>query len=113
MTVEQRSDDLRDQFLIGMRVLAVDDDSTCLLLLETLLRQCQYYGWFLILVFGFVFKFMIWVLSFLNLYIYILDSKQNFDLHLGSFIINHVIMFIYFSCVKFSSLYYMGFVMII
>ncbi|KAB5513856.1 hypothetical protein DKX38_027762 [Salix brachista] len=25
-----------------MRVLAVDDDPTCLLLLETLLRRCQY-----------------------------------------------------------------------
>lgn len=37
-------DDLRDQFPIGMRVLAVDDDSTCLMVLETLLRRCQYHG---------------------------------------------------------------------
>ncbi|KAG4934116.1 hypothetical protein JHK87_048118 [Glycine soja] len=36
-------DDLRDQFPIGMRVLAVDDDSTCLMVLETLLRRCQYH----------------------------------------------------------------------
>ncbi|XP_062097359.1 two-component response regulator ARR12 [Humulus lupulus] len=36
-------DDPRDQFPIGMRVLAVDDDPTCLLLLETLLRRCQYH----------------------------------------------------------------------
>ncbi|XP_024017081.1 two-component response regulator ARR12 isoform X2 [Morus notabilis] len=43
MTVEQRNDDPRDQFPIGMRVLAVDDDPTCLLLLETLLRRCQYH----------------------------------------------------------------------
>lgn len=31
-----------DRFPIGMRVLAVDDDPTCLKLLETLLRKCQY-----------------------------------------------------------------------
>ncbi|KAK1288448.1 Two-component response regulator ARR12 [Acorus calamus] len=31
-----------DRFPIGMRVLAVDDDPTCLRLLETLLRRCQY-----------------------------------------------------------------------
>ncbi|PON99204.1 Two-component response regulator [Trema orientale] len=43
MTVEQRVDDPRDQFPVGMRVLAVDDDPTCLLLLETLLRRCQYH----------------------------------------------------------------------
>nr|KYP36456.1 Two-component response regulator ARR12 [Cajanus cajan] len=36
-------DDLRDQFPIGMRVLAVDDDPTCLKVLETLLRKCQYH----------------------------------------------------------------------
>ncbi|CAN1164906.1 Two-component response regulator ARR12 [Linum perenne] len=41
MTVEQGGS--RDQFPIGMRVLAVDDDLTCLLLLETLLRKCQYH----------------------------------------------------------------------
>ncbi|KAK7320663.1 hypothetical protein VNO77_30346 [Canavalia gladiata] len=33
---------LNDQFPIGMRILAVDDDSTCLMILETLLRRCQY-----------------------------------------------------------------------
>ncbi|KAI9393635.1 hypothetical protein POPTR_006G262100v4 [Populus trichocarpa] len=43
MTVEQGIGDSNiDQFPIGMRVLAVDDDPTCLLLLETLLRRCQY-----------------------------------------------------------------------
>ncbi|KAD2394241.1 hypothetical protein E3N88_41218 [Mikania micrantha] len=31
-----------DRFPIGMRVLAVDDDPTCLKLLEVLLRKCQY-----------------------------------------------------------------------
>ncbi|KAK1583061.1 hypothetical protein Q3G72_020679 [Acer saccharum] len=39
MTVEQVNG---DQFPIGMRVLAVDDDATCLMYLETLLRRCQY-----------------------------------------------------------------------
>ncbi|ESQ53989.1 hypothetical protein EUTSA_v10024866mg [Eutrema salsugineum] len=39
MTVEQ---DL-DQFPVGMRVLAVDDDQTCLRILETLLHRCQYH----------------------------------------------------------------------
>ncbi|KDP33534.1 hypothetical protein JCGZ_07105 [Jatropha curcas] len=43
MTVEQGIGEAKDQFPIGMRVLAVDDDPTCLLLLETLLRRCQYH----------------------------------------------------------------------
>ena len=34
----------RDQFPVGMRVLAVDDDPTCLKVLENLLRRCQYHG---------------------------------------------------------------------
>ncbi|KAJ6295386.1 hypothetical protein OIU78_023413 [Salix suchowensis] len=43
MTVEQGiGDNNIEKFPIGMRVLAVDDDPTCLLLLETLLRRCQY-----------------------------------------------------------------------
>ncbi|KAL6861147.1 hypothetical protein ACP4OV_016847 [Aristida adscensionis] len=33
----------RDQFPVGMRVLAVDDDPVCLKVLETLLRRCQYH----------------------------------------------------------------------
>jgi len=33
----------RDQFPVGMRVLAVDDDPTCLKVLENLLRRCQYH----------------------------------------------------------------------
>ncbi|KAL5783033.1 hypothetical protein ACOSP7_008062 [Xanthoceras sorbifolium] len=40
MTVEQANG---DRFPIGMRVLAVDDDATCLMYLETLLRRCQYH----------------------------------------------------------------------
>jgi hypothetical protein len=34
----------RDQFPVGMRVLAVDDDRVCLKVLEGLLRRCQYHG---------------------------------------------------------------------
>ena len=34
----------RDQFPVGMRVLAVDDDPVCLKVLEVLLRRCQYHG---------------------------------------------------------------------
>ena len=49
MTVETRMDDPRDKFPVGMRVLAVDDDPTCLMVLETLLRRCQYHGLFLLL----------------------------------------------------------------
>ncbi|XP_051204504.1 two-component response regulator ORR22 isoform X2 [Lolium perenne] len=33
----------RDQFPVGMRVLAVDDDRVCLKVLEGLLRRCQYH----------------------------------------------------------------------
>lgn len=40
MTVE----DQRDRFPEGMRVLAVDDDPTCLKFLEGLLRKCKYHG---------------------------------------------------------------------
>ncbi|PWZ22216.1 Two-component response regulator ORR24 [Zea mays] len=33
----------KDQFPVGMRVLAVDDDPTCLKILENLLLRCQYH----------------------------------------------------------------------
>ncbi|KAK1420948.1 hypothetical protein QVD17_22932 [Tagetes erecta] len=44
MTVEEirGGDNETDKFPIGMRVLAVDDNPTCLKLLEGLLRKCQY-----------------------------------------------------------------------
>lgn len=50
MTVEVRKTNLvgenddMEQFPIGMRVLAVDDDPICLKVLENLLRKCQYHG---------------------------------------------------------------------
>ncbi|KAK6912527.1 Signal transduction response regulator, receiver domain [Dillenia turbinata] len=43
MTVDERIEEPRDQFPVGMRVLAVDDDPTCLTILATLLRQCRYH----------------------------------------------------------------------
>lgn len=42
MTLEQDFEAV-DQFPVGMRVLAVDDDQTCLRILETLLHRCQYH----------------------------------------------------------------------
>ncbi|KAG8070041.1 hypothetical protein GUJ93_ZPchr0006g43638 [Zizania palustris] len=49
MTVEERQGKVngghgsKDQFPVGMRVLAVDDDPTCLKILENLLLRCQYH----------------------------------------------------------------------
>lgn len=45
MIVEEIRGDV-ENFPAGLRVLAVDDDPTCLKLLETLLRKCQYNGLF-------------------------------------------------------------------
>uniref|UniRef100_A0A2P2KWG9 Two-component response regulator n=1 Tax=Rhizophora mucronata TaxID=61149 RepID=A0A2P2KWG9_RHIMU len=42
MIVDKGIEGAKDQFPVGLRVLAVDDDPTCLLLLDTLLRRCQY-----------------------------------------------------------------------
>ncbi|XP_006486036.1 two-component response regulator ARR10-like isoform X1 [Citrus sinensis] len=48
MTAEEKGgsssdeDGVIDKFPIGMRVLAVDDDQTCLKILEKFLRECQY-----------------------------------------------------------------------
>ncbi|KAL8502554.1 hypothetical protein ACS0TY_021623 [Phlomoides rotata] len=42
MTMEEIRRDI-ENFPVGLRVLAVDDDQTCLKLLETLLRRCQYH----------------------------------------------------------------------
>ncbi|KAK4415038.1 Two-component response regulator ORR22 [Sesamum alatum] len=45
MTVEKirGGNENSDNFPVGLRVLAVDDDPICLKLLETLLRKCQYH----------------------------------------------------------------------
>lgn len=37
-----------DQFPVGMRVLVVDDDRTCLLDLEAMLLNCHYHGLFML-----------------------------------------------------------------
>ncbi|KAL6506103.1 hypothetical protein OROHE_022632 [Orobanche hederae] len=42
MTVEEIRGDCED-FPVGMRVLAVDDDPICLMFMEKLLRKCQYH----------------------------------------------------------------------
>ena len=35
---------ISDQFPVGLRVLVVDDDVTCLRILEQMLRRCRYQG---------------------------------------------------------------------
>jgi hypothetical protein len=49
MAVEnQKEDGVINRFpIVGMRVLAVDDNPTCLKVLDQLLRQCKYHGLFL------------------------------------------------------------------
>jgi hypothetical protein len=49
--------DLRDKFPIGMRVLAIDDDRTCLKILEKLLLKCQYHGMCMLFIFQWFFIF--------------------------------------------------------
>lgn len=39
------NEDGKDPFPVGMRVLAVDDDASCLKVLEGMLRKCRYQGW--------------------------------------------------------------------
>lgn len=41
-------DVVADQFPAGLRVLVVDDDPTCLMILEKMLKACQYNGMFLV-----------------------------------------------------------------
>lgn len=38
------ADVVSDQFPAGLRVLVVDDDPTCLMILEKMLRTCLYEG---------------------------------------------------------------------
>ncbi|KAF8389191.1 hypothetical protein HHK36_025884 [Tetracentron sinense] len=90
MTVEERrgsmvsEDESKDRFPVGMRVLAVDDDPTCLRVLETLLRRCQYHG--LILLFYFIIFFVLLNLFmsfgayYLNFYLDLLSDSLLLDL---------------------------------
>lgn len=47
-------DVVSDQFPVGLRVLVVDDDPTCLLILEKMLRACRYEGMFVVVLLQFV-----------------------------------------------------------
>lgn len=75
-----KSDDVvLDQFPAGLRVLVVDDDTTCIMILEHMLRKCQYHGEFVLLL---SFHFFLFLWSF------IVDSKEFVIIHhsqLGSF----------------------------
>ena len=67
----------RDEFPVGMRVLAVDDDPTCLKVLDAMLHQCKYHG-----LFDFSLCFLLFVQSlvlFIQFY-----SMWVFGLHLIS-----------------------------
>ncbi|MCI01117.1 two-component response regulator ARR1-like [Trifolium medium] len=43
-TATMKSGEGSDQFPAGLRVLVVDDDPTCLMILEKMLRTCLYEG---------------------------------------------------------------------
>ena len=43
-TVRKAGEAVPDQFPVGLRVLVVDDDPTCLMILEKMLRICRYDG---------------------------------------------------------------------
>lgn len=43
-SVRKPSEAVSDQFPAGLRVLVVDDDPTCLMILEKMLRICRYEG---------------------------------------------------------------------
>jgi two-component response regulator (ARR-B family) len=50
------ADVVPDQFPAGLRVLVVDDDPTCLVILEKMLRTCRYEG--ILFLFLFLFFFL-------------------------------------------------------
>lgn len=45
-----------DKFPTGLRVLVVDDDTTCLKLMDTLLKKCQYQGLYFFLLFYLLYR---------------------------------------------------------
>lgn len=47
-----------DEFPAGLRVLVVDDDPICLLIMEKMLKSCQYEGNFYFILFFF---YLVWV----------------------------------------------------
>ena len=44
VAVKLAGEGVSDQFLVGLRVLIVDDDPTCLVILQEMLRSCRYEG---------------------------------------------------------------------
>lgn len=76
--VMKSGDVVSDQFPAGLRVLVVDDDPTCLMILEKMLRTCLYEGTTLLLlhrvvtVFCFSSLFTIRTLAY-----YLTFSKNN------------------------------------
>lgn len=55
-----------DQFPAGLRVLVVDDDPTCLRILEKMLRTCLYEGNIQVLFLEFSVLFLSWVIFILS-----------------------------------------------
>lgn len=55
---------MKNEFPLGMRVLAVDDDRACLRMLETLLGQCGYRGCLFFFRRGFVVIAFFWLSAF-------------------------------------------------
>lgn len=51
MELKSTEDGRIDKFPVGMRVLAVDDNPTCLRKLEELLLRCKYHGTYSLLLF--------------------------------------------------------------
>jgi hypothetical protein len=65
-----------DQFPAGLRVLVVDDDPTCLVILEKMLRTCRYEG-----IYGDLCEFYFQKISLVSLNFMFLLWKTLFCLH--------------------------------
>ena len=65
-----------DQFPIGMQVLAIDANIVCLTYLVTLLRKCQYQGFFFFLMVSFcTFNFFTIFLNHIFYFIFLIKGK--------------------------------------
>jgi hypothetical protein len=74
--VWKASDGASDQFPAGLRVLVVDDDPTCLVILEKMLRTCRYEG-----IYGDLCEFYFQKISLVSLNFMFLLWKTLFCLH--------------------------------
>ena len=61
--VMKSGDAVSDQFPAGLRVLVVDDDPTCLMILEKMLRTCLYEGSTLLLLLLLLHQFLLFSVS--------------------------------------------------